>query len=146
MIIVLLAKLANQRTATISLALKMCPTPALITMKLLLVDVDVILIRLVYYFDFFYLNNFQLVKAVSAGGVHPCTYVSEGINVCIVEPGQVSKEENCWTLDKCSNPEARQIKLFERDGTEESIPVETSAAFNTGLITGILYLSLFVVN
>ena len=34
-------------------------------------------------------------------GVHPCTYVSEGINVCIVGKGEEPSKENCWTVDSC---------------------------------------------
>ena len=49
---------------------------------------------------------------MSVGGVHPCTYVSEGINVCIVEPGQEVSNESCWTNEKCGDPELRKLDTF----------------------------------
>ena len=50
--------------------------------------------------------------SVSVGGVHPCTYVSEGINVCIVENGESPSDKNCWTEDKCLDASLRKLEPF----------------------------------
>ena len=142
----LLVKLAPR--ATMCLALKATK------LRSLPLDVDVILIRLVYYFDFIHSNNFQLVN-VSVGGVHPCTYVSEGVNVCIVEPGEVASDEDCWTLDKCARSDIRKLELFQRDGHldhenadnhehEDDSAASTTASSTNGLVAGMTLLLSFV--
>ena len=32
---------------------------------------------------------------------HPCTYVSDSVQVCIVEEGDKANAANCWSVDKC---------------------------------------------
>ena len=32
---------------------------------------------------------------------HPCTYVSDSVQVCIVEDGDKANAANCWSVDKC---------------------------------------------
>ena len=64
--------------------------------------------------------------SVSVGGVHPCTYVSEGINVCIVENGESPSDKNCWTEDKCLDASLRKLEPFK-----DVEPVNASAAVST---------------
>ena len=68
-------------------------------------------------------------------GLHPCTYVSEGVQVCIVEEGEDANANNCWTVDNCRDPSKRQLNKFEEEVEAESgAMTPTSIAGLVGLV------------
>jgi len=71
----------------------------------------------------------------NVNGLHPCTYVSEGVQVCIVEEGEDANANNCWTVDNCRDPSKRQLNKFEEEVEAESgAMTPTSIAGLVGLV------------
>ena len=80
---------------------------------------------------------------VIATYVHPCTYVTESIQLCIVEEGNEAKPDNCWTVDTCLDPAKRALNKFgdsdELDTTTPSGAIAT-ISFTMGLLAALALL------
>ena len=59
-------------------------------------------------------------------GVHPCTYVTEDVNVCILDEGEEPNEDNCWNEQNCKN--RRALKLFNEEDNLDSVTTDDTVA------------------
>ena len=66
------------------------------------------------------------VTTVTIVGVHPCTYVTEDVNVCILNEGEEPNEDNCWNEQNCKN--RRQLDLFNENSQVEVVSPEEVVA------------------
>ena len=64
-------------------------------------------------------------------GVHPCMYVTEDINVCILDEGETPNKNNCWNEQNCKN---------RRAIATDSASAVNSATLMTTLSIVLLYL------
>ena len=58
-------------------------------------------------------------------GVHPCTYVTEDVNVCILDEGDEPNEDNCWNERNCKN--RRKLELFNQNSEDDVVTADNSA-------------------
>ena len=77
-------------------------------------------------------------------GVHPCTYVTEDVNVCILDEGETPNKENCWNEQNCKNRRTLD-KFGENDSTDNTVTADSvstvySATLMTTLSIALLYL------
>ena len=57
---------------------------------------------------------------------HPCTYVSDSVQVCIVEDGDKANATNCWSVDKCLA--RRAVNKFGDSGELDTMSTIPSSA------------------
>ena len=68
------------------------------------------------------------VTTVTMVGVHPCTYVTEDVNVCILEEGDEPNEDNCWNEQNCKN--RRKLELFNENSEDDVVTADNAAGDN----------------
>ena len=68
------------------------------------------------------------VTTVTMVGVHPCTYVTEDVNVCILEEGDEPNEDNCWNEQNCKN--RRKLELFNENSDDDVVTADNAAGDN----------------
>ena len=54
-------------------------------------------------------------------GVHPCTYVTEDVNVCILDEGDEPNDDNCWNMQNCKNPFQKPSDLFNEHSEDDVV-------------------------
>ena len=72
---------------------------------------------------------------------HPCTYVSDNVQVCIVEEGDEAKADNCWTVDKCFDPAKRALNKFGDSEPDAMSTTPSGARSSTFFGAGLLGLA-----
>ena len=79
--------------------------------------------------------DFNLQNNANVNGLHPCTYVSDNVQVCIVEEGEEANADNCWTVENCVDPTKRQLTKFDNtvDNANAGAMAPTSVAGVVGM-------------
>ena len=77
------------------------------------------------------------VTTVTMVGVHPCTYVTEDVNVCILDDGEEPNESNCWNEQNCRNrPRYNEVVNPEEVTSDSSTAIHVSSV---ALMTFLLF-------
>ena len=79
----------------------------------------------------------MLKEKVIVSGIHPCTYVSDSVQVCIVEDGDEVNADNCWTADKCLDPTKRALNKFGDDSGLDTTPAGAMAPASLAGMVGL---------
>ena len=74
-------------------------------------------------------------------GVHPCTYVTEDVNVCILNEGDEPNEDNCWNEQNCKN--RRQLELFNENSQVEVVDPEEVVADSAVAVNSAALMTIF---
>ena len=61
------------------------------------------------------------VTFVTNEGIHPCTYVTEDENVCILDEGDEPSDNNCWNQQNCKN--RGRLALFNESSEDAVVTV-----------------------
>ena len=75
---------------------------------------------------------------------HPCTYVSDDVQVCIVKKGEEVNADVCWTVEKCLDPEKRQLNKFVPEKAANKIDTANAGAIALTSIAGLVSLAGFL--
>ena len=82
------------------------------------------------------------VDTVTMIGVHPCTYVTEDVNVCILDEGETPNKENCWNEQNCKNRRTLD-KFGENDSTENVVTADSAPTFYSAILMTVALIVIF---
>ena len=64
------------------------------------------------------------------------TYVTEDVNVCILDEGDEPNENNCWNEQNCKN--RRKLELFNENSEDNVVTADNAAVDNLSAVALIL--------